>query len=146
MNDLITIYELFKEFGDNHNLISEFKLIGSLEELQTIEVKHRGLYVHLDGANLSRLNNNPVYEISFNVIVVDKVPLNEDLALMHSNQENIFVISQLQDYFGQNMSGEERFQDVNAQGFSAEDFNITTATTSCSFVIARNPYNREIDL
>lgn len=146
MNDLITIYELFKDFGENHNLVNEFKLIGSLEELQTIEVKHRGIYVHLDGANLSRLNNNPVYEISFNIIVVDKVPLNEDLSLMYSNQENLFVISQLQDYFGQNMSGEERFEDINAQGFSGEDHNITTATTSCSFIVARNPYIREIDL
>ncbi len=146
MNDLITIYELFKDFGDNHNLINEFKLIGSLEELQSIEVKHRGIYIHLEGANLSRSNNNPVYELTFNVIVIDKVPLQEDLALMHSNQENLFVVSQLQDYFGQNMSGEERFEDVSTQGFSGEDHNITTATTSCSFIVGRNPFTRGIDL
>jgi hypothetical protein len=52
----------------------------------------------------------------------------------------------LQDFFGQNLNGEERFDEINTQGFSADDFNITTATTSCSFVVARNPYNRDINI
>lgn len=146
MNDLVTIYELFKAFGDSHGMINEFKLIGSLEDLQNIEVSHRGMYVNLDSANVSRSGNSPIYDVTFNVIVIDKVPLYDELALMNSNQENLFVMGQLQDYFGQNLLGEERFDEVNLQGFSADDYNITTATANCSFSVGRNPDNRGIDV
>ena len=127
-------------------MINEFKLIGSLEDLQTIEITHRGLYINLNSANISRDNNSPVYEIYFDVILVDKVVIGDELGLMSSNQENLFIMGQLQDFFGQNLNGEERFDEINTQGFSADDFNITTATTSCSFVVARNPYNRDINI
>jgi len=42
--------------------------------------------------------------------------------------------------------GEDRFDEVNLQGFSADDYNITTATASCSFSVGRNPSNRSIDI
>ncbi len=146
MNDLVTIYELFKAFGDSHGMINEFKLIGSLEDLQNVEVSHRGMYVNLDSANVSRSGNSPIYDVTFNVIVIDKVPLDDELALMNSNQENLFVMGQLQDYFGNNLLGEERFDEINLQGFSADDYNITTATANCSFSVGRNPDNRDIDV
>lgn len=146
MNDLVTIYELFKAFGNSHGMINDFKLIGSLEDLQNVEVSHRAMYVNLDSANVSRSSNNPVYDVTFNVIVIDKVPLDNELALMNSNQENLFVMGQLQDYFGNNLLGEERFDEINLQGFSADDYNITTATANCSFSVGRNPDNRDIDV
>lgn len=146
MNDLITIYQLFKQFGDNHGMVNEFKLIGSLEDLQNIEVNHRGMYVNLDSANISRVSNSPIYEVVFNVIIIDKVKLDDEVGLITSNQENLFVMNQLQDYFGQNLLGEERFDEINLQGFSADDYNITTATANCSFSVGRNPDNRDIDI
>jgi hypothetical protein len=127
-------------------MISEFKLIGSLEDLQQVEVSHRGMYVNLDSANVSRDNNNPVYDILFNVIIIDKVALDDEMGLINSNQENLFVMGQLQDYFGENLLGEDRFDEVNLQGFSADDYNITTATANCSFSVGRNPSNRGIDV
>jgi hypothetical protein len=127
-------------------MINEFKLIGSLEDLQQIEVSHRGMYVNLDSANVSRDNNNPVYDILFNVIIIDKVALDDEMGLINSNQENLFVMGQLQDYFGDNLLGEDRFDEVNLQGFSADDYNITTATANCSFSVGRNPGNRGIDV
>lgn len=146
MNDLVTIYELFKQFGESHHMVNQFKMVGSLEELQNIEVSHRGMYVNLDSANISRDNNSPVYDVMFNVIIVDKVPLDDEGGLIVSNQENLFVMGQLQDYFGQNLLGEEQFEEINLQGFSADDYNITTATSNCSFTIGRNPDNRDIDV
>jgi len=146
VNDLITIYQLFKQFGDNHGMVNEFKLIGSLEDLQNIEVNHRGMYVNLDSANISRVSNSPIYEVVFNVIIIDKVKLDDEVGLITSNQENLFVMNQLQDYFGQNLLGEERFDEINLQGFSADDYNITTATANCSFSVGRNPDNRDIDI
>ena len=120
--------------------------LGSLEDLQQIEVSHRGMYVNLDSANVSRDNNNPVYDILFNVIIIDKVALDDEMGLINSNQENLFVMGQLQDYFGNNLLGEDRFDEVNLQGFSADDYNITTATANCSFSVGRNPDNRSIDI
>ena len=146
MNDLVTIYKLFKAFGESHGMINEFKLIGSLEDLQQIEVSHRGMYVNLDSANVSRDNNSPIYDILFNVIIIDKVALDDEMGLISSNQENLFVMGQLQDYFGENLLGEDRFDEVNLQGFSADDYNITTATANCSFSVGRNPSNRSIDV
>jgi len=146
VNDLITIYQLFKQFGDNHGMVNEFKLIGSLEDLQNIEVNHRGMYVNLDSANISRVSNSPIYDVVFNVIIIDKVKLDDEVGLITSNQENLFVMNQLQDYFGQNLLGEERFDEINLQGFSADDYNITTATANCSFSVGRNPDNRDIDI
>lgn len=146
MNDLVTIYQLFKEFGESHGMVNEFKLLGSLEDLQNIESNYRGLYVNLDSANISRSGNSPVYDVTFNVIVVDRVALNDEAGLISSNQENLFVMNQLQDWFGQNLLGEERFDEINLQGFSADEYNITTATANCSFSVGRNPDNRDIDV
>lgn len=146
MNDLVTIYQLFKEFGESHGMVNEFKLLGSLEDLQNIESNYRGLYVNLDSANISRSGNSPVYDVTFNVIVVDRVALNDEAGLISSNQENLFVMNQLQDWFGQNLLGEERFDEINLQGFSADEYNITTATANCSFSVGRNPDNRDIDI
>lgn len=127
-------------------MVNEFKLLGSLEDLQNIESNYRGLYVNLDSANISRSGNSPVYDVTFNVIVVDRVALNDEAGLISSNQENLFVMNQLQDWFGQNLLGEERFDEINLQGFSADEYNITTATANCSFSVGRNPDNRDIDV
>ena len=80
------------------------------------------------------------------MIIIDKVALYDELGLINSNQENLFIMGQLQDYFGQNLLGEDRFDEVNLQGFSADDYNITTATANCSFSVGRNPDNRGIDI
>lgn len=146
MNDLITIYELFEQFGTGHHMVNEFQLLSSLEDLQNIEIDHRGMYIALENADISREGASPVYEVTFDVVVVDRVPLNDPKALMSSNQENLFVISQLQDYFIQNLSGEQSFQEVSMRGFSAEDRNITAAVTTAAFVVGRNPYLKDIDL
>ena len=146
MNDLVTIYELFKDFGDSHRMVNEFKLLTSTDELSSISINHRGLYINFDGADLDRDNNNPTYIVTFNIIVVDKVPSNDQGALILSNQENLFVISQLQDYFNQILTGEERFDQISTTGFSLEDHNVTSAVTSCDFVVSRAPYNREINM
>jgi len=146
VNDLVTIYELFKDFGEAHGMINEFKMLISTDELSSMSFNHRGLYINFDGADIDRDNNNPTYVVTFNIIVVDKVPANDQSALILSNQENLFVISQLQDYFNQILHGEERFEQISTTGFSLEDYNVTTAVTSCDFVVSRKPYNRDINI
>ena len=144
MNDLVTIYDLFKTFGEGHSMVNEFKLLNSLDDLETIEVDHRGLYIALEDANISRDEGSPVYDVMFNVVIVDKIPSDDPIALMNSNQENLFVMGQLQDYFQQNLDGEQSFQEVNMRGFSADDYNITSAISGATFIVGRNPYVGDI--
>ena len=146
MNDLITIYELFEQFGTDHSMVNEFKLLNSIDDLQNIEISHRGLYISLDNANISRDAASPIYEVDFDIVIVDRVVLDDPTALMNSNQENLFVMGQLQDYFIQNLDGEQSFQEVSMRGFSSEDFNITSCISNATFVVGRNPYLRDIDV
>lgn len=137
---------MFEQFGTNHNMVSEFKLLNSLEDLEKIEMNYRGMYISLNDANISRENSNPVYDISIDIVVVDRILLNDPVALINSNQENLFVMGQLQDYFIQNLSGEQNFQEVNIQGFSDNDYNITAAISNATFVLGRTPYIKGIDV
>lgn len=146
MTDLLSIYNMFEQFGTNHNMVSEFKLLNSLEDLEKIEMNYRGMYISLNDANISRENSNPVYDISIDIVVVDRILLNDPVALINSNQENLFVMGQLQDYFIQNLSGEQNFQEVNIQGFSDDDYNITAAISNATFVLGRTPYIKGIDV
>jgi hypothetical protein len=146
VNDLTTIYELFEQFGTGHSMVSEFKLLNSLEDLDNVEVNHRGLFIALEDANISREAGNPIYDVNFNIVIVDKVPLNNPLALINSNQENLFVMGQLQDYFIQNLDGEQNFQEVSMRGFSSEDYNITASVSNATFIVGRGPSSRGIDI
>jgi hypothetical protein len=127
-------------------MISEFKLLNSLDDLQEIEINHRGLFIALEDANISRDAGNPVYDVNFNIVIVDRVALNDPVGLINSNQENLFVMGQLQDYFIQNLDGEQSFQEVSMRGFSSEDYNITASVSNATFVVGRNPYLRDIDI
>lgn len=146
MNDLISIYELFKEFGTTHNMLSEFKLLNSIEDLEKIEMGYRGMYIALNDANISREDSNPIYDINFDIVVVDRTPKDDSLALINSNQENLFVMGQLQDYFIQNLDGNQSFQEVSMRGFSNDDYNITAAISNATFVVSRFPYLKGIDI
>lgn len=146
MNDLISIYELFEEFGTTHNMLSEFKLLNSIEDLEKIEMGYRGMYIALNDANISREDSNPIYDINFDIVVVDRIPKDDSLALINSNQENLFVMGQLQDYFIQNLDGNQSFQEVSMRGFSDDDYNITAAISNATFVVSRFPYLKGIDI
>lgn len=146
MNDLITIYELFEQFGTTHNMLSTFKLLNSIEDLERIEMDYRGMYIALNDANISREDSSPVYDVNFDIVIVDRTDKNDSLALINSNQENLFVMSQLQDYFIQNLDGSQSFQEVSMRGFSDDDYNITAAISSATFIVGRNPYIKGIDI
>jgi len=145
VNDLTTIYELFEQFGTNHSMVNEFKLLNTLEDLEDIEINHRGLFISLEDANISREDANPVYDVNFNIVVVDKVAVDDPLGLINSNQENLFVMGQLQDYFIQNLDGEQSFQEVSMRGFSSEDYNITASISNATFIVGRSTSLKDID-
>lgn len=144
MNNLIKLYSEIKAFADNHNMINEFILVGSEDDLQSRVFNYRTLVMLPLEANLSRELNNPVYELDFGVIVIDKCPLDNDLAFISSSEENIFVIGQLQDYLLQG-GKDVNFDSVELTTGMAEDHNIAVAMADFTVRLARQPYVRDID-
>ena len=145
MTHLLEIYNLLEAFGTSHNMVSEFKLLNALDDLESMELSYRGMYVCLDDADISREDNNPVYDVRWNVVIVDKTEINNPKASILSNQENLFVIGQLQDYLIRESTGNQEFDTVSMKGFVSGDYNITSAVTSVSFSTGRKGYDVNID-
>lgn len=145
MNNLTRLYELVETFSSNHNMVNSFKLVGSEDELANTDFDYRSLIMMPLQANLSRELNNPVYELEFGIIVIDRVNLDDSASYIYSSEENIFVIGQLQDYLLQN-DVDVVFENVELNTGSNEDYNITIAMADFSAKLARQPYIRDIDV
>lgn len=144
MNNLTKLYAKIKGFAESHNMINEFVLVSSEDEIQEKDFNYRTMIMLPLEANLSRELNNPVYQLDFGIIVIDKVSLNNSLGSISSTEENIFVIGQLQDFLLQD--GEDvEFQEVELTSSLLEDYNVTIAMADFSTKLARQPYVRDID-
>lgn len=145
MNNLRGIYESIKDFGERHEMVNEVILVKSEDELQDQEFSYRTMVIMPLEANVSRQQNTPVYYVDFGVVLLDKVPAENDEASINSVDENIFVIGQLQDHLQQEDYDVE-FGAVDLGNESIDDYNITTAVTDFTFTLSRKPYNRTINL
>jgi len=144
MNNLTSLYKTIKTFAEGNNMVNQFLLVGSEDELNQREFDYRTLVMLPLEANLSRELNNPIYTLDFGIFVLDRVFVDDSLAQMSSTQENIHVMGQLQDYLlQQNLDVD--FQEVELNTALAEDYNITVAMSDFSVNLARNPYIRDID-
>lgn len=144
MNNLTKLYSEIKAFAESHNMINEFILVSSEDDLQSRVFNYRTLVMLPLEANLSRELNNPIYNLDFGVIVIDKCPLDDDLAFISSSEENIFIIGQLQDYLLQD-GKDVNFDNVELTTGIANDYNVTIAMADFIVSLARQPYVRDID-
>lgn len=144
MDNLTKLYKLIETFSASHNMINSFKLIGSEDELNHIEFDYKALILMPLEANLSRELNNPVYQLDFGVIVIDRTFTDNDSAYISSTEENIFVIGQLQDYLLQN-NIDVNFQNVELNTGVTSDYNVTIAMADFTATLSRKPYIRDID-
>lgn len=144
MNNLTELYEEIKSFSDNHNMVNQFIMVASEDDLQQYDFEYRTLVMIPSSSNLSRDLNSPVYTLSFTLVVIDRTVLNDELASINSIEENIFVIGQLQDKLLQ-LNRDVVFNDIDLISSALEDYNITTAFCDFDVVLPRNPYIRGID-
>jgi len=144
MNNLTKLYSEIKAFAESHNMINEFILVSSEDDLQSRVFNYRTLVMLPLEANLSRELNNPIYNLDFGVIVIDKCPLDDDLAFISSSEENIFIIGQLQDYLLQD-GKDVNFDNVELTTGIANDYNVTIAMADFIVSLTRQPYVRDID-
>lgn len=145
MNKLTELYEEIKSFADTHNMVNEFFVANTEEDLNNREFNYRTLALMLIDANISRDLNSPIYTLGFMVVVIDKVKRDDDLQSIRSSEENLFVLGQLQDYLLQ-QGYSTVFGDVELVSVVGEDENMTSAMCDFSVELARNPYIKDIDL
>lgn len=144
MNNLMELYDLTKSFAEKHRMVNEFGVIGSEEELSTKDYEYRSMQLLVQKANISRELNSPVYQLDFSVIVVDKIDSEDDRQMMLSTEENIFVVSQFQDYLLQ-QDNDVTFEDIEVIGVDLEDHTVTTAFSNFTVRFSRKPYVNEIN-
>jgi len=145
MNKLTELYEDIKSFSDNHNMVNEFFVANTEEDLNNREFNYRTLALMLVDANISRDLNSPIYTLGFMAVVIDKVKRDDDLQSIRSSEENLFVLGQLQDYLLQE-GFSTVFGEVELVSVIGEDENMTSAMCDFSVELARNPYIKGIDL
>ncbi len=144
MNNLTELYSKIKSFADDHNMVNEFFVANTEEDLNNREFNFKTLALLLLEANISRELNSPIYTLDFGAIVIDKIGEYDDLESIISSEENLFVIGQLQDYLIQEGYDVE-FGEVELVSAMGEEYNITSAMSDFSVVLARKPYTRGID-
>jgi hypothetical protein len=144
MNNLKNLYEAIKDFGERHEMVNEVLLVKSEDELEGREFNYRTLIFMPIEANISRESNAPSYSIDFGLVLLDKVPAENDEASIVSMDENIFVIGQLQDHLEQQEYDVE-FGNVDLSSEKMSDYNITTAFADFSFTLPRKPHTRIIN-
>jgi hypothetical protein len=138
------LYDLTKSFAEKHRMVNEFGVIGSEEELSTKDYEYRSMQLLVQKANISRELNSPVYQLDFSVIVVEKIDSEDDRQMMLSTEENIFVVSQFQDYLLQ-QDNDVTFEDIEVIGVDLEDHTVTTAFSNFTVRFSRKPYVNEIN-
>lgn len=144
MNNLTELYAKIKSFADDHNMVNEFFVANTEDDLNNREFNFKTLALLLLEANISRDLNSPIYTLDFGAIVIDKIGENDDLESIMSSEENLFVIGQLQDYLIQE-GYDVDFGEVELVSAMGEEYNITSAMSDFSVVLARKPYIRGID-
>jgi hypothetical protein len=125
-------------------MVNEFFVANTEEDLNNREFNFKTLALLLLEANISRDLNSPIYTLDFGAIVIDKIGEDDDLESIMSSEENLFVIGQLQDYLIQE-GYDVDFGEVELVSAMGEEYNITSAMSDFSVVLARKPYIRGID-
>lgn len=111
-------------------MIRVFKVIGSIEEVDTTNVDARSVFVSVESTNISHRNNTS--KVTFALFVVDKSISEDEDALVLSMQENIFVIGQVQDFI-LSIDNDVDFGEVTIAQAPNTDYNLTAAV--CTFEV-----------
>lgn len=144
MNNLRDLYDTIKDFGERHEMVNEVIFVKSEDELEHLEFNYRSLVFYTSEANISREANAPAYYIDFSVILIDKIPAENDEAAINSNDENLFILGQLQDFLQQE-DYDADFSSVALGSETLDAYNVTYAACDIEFTLARKPFNRGIN-
>lgn len=145
MNNLLSFYRKMRQFAENHNMINEFMLLGSVDELSNREFDYRTLVLIPTMSNVSRDLSRPIYTLTFQVMILDKCAKEDEEGFVISTEENLFVIGQIQDYLIQ-YNEDCYIADVDVNSFLNSDMNITAVQSELTISFARKNYNAGVDI
>lgn len=145
MNNLTELYIKIKDFCESHNMINEFFLARSEDDLRSREFEYRTLCLLPLEANISRDLNSPVYTLDFAAMVLDKIVYENEMSTVTTIEENLFVIGQLQDYMAQEGYDVE-FDSVDIMTMHDENYTVSSGVCEFQVTLARKPYKLDIDL
>lgn len=145
MKTLSDLYQEVKAFAENHPLVNEFVVVGDEQELEGREFEFRSLVLMPSRSNISRELNRPTYELTFMLILFDRVDPTNEIGSILSSEENIFVIGQLQDYLLQFIDeADVEFNDIDIVNATGSDYNVTSAVCEFTVILPRSPYIKAI--
>ena len=131
------VVESLMVFGEKNDLISEFRYLTDAQHFEESlkSLKPRGLLIKLDNL-LYDDQYNAMHRYAF--ILVDKTQDNVD-EVLNAEQENIFVLSTIEDYLNQVMEGDAYFENIVVNTAEAEGVTMVTLSGVLNFVVKRNP-------
>lgn len=144
MNNLSDFYRLVKDFCDDHNMINEFMMLNSLNDIDGRTFNYRTFIIVPSSSNVSRELNRPIYTLRFECALLDRCMNNSEEGSIMSIEENLFVVGQIQDFLIQ-QDQNCYFEEVSVDGYISEDENITGALFEFEVSFARKGYNSHID-
>ena len=130
MTTLFDFYKHLRGFAEGHKMIEAFKVVGSIEEVDTINVSARSLFVSVESSNISHRQNT--HKVTFSLFVVDKCLADDQDSLVISMQENLFVIGQVQDFI-LSLDNDVEFEEVSIAQAPTDEYNLTAAV--CTFEV-----------
>ena len=144
MNNLLQFYDSTSAFAESHRMISEFGVLGSEEEIGSVEFEYRSMQLVVSSSNISRELNSPTLRLNFSLIVMDKTIASDSRARLLSTEENIFVIGQYQDYMLQ-LDNDVEFEDIEVVSINdSDDYVITVAYCDFGVNFSRKGYTNSI--
>lgn len=129
MNTLFDFYKGLADFASRHRMINNFKVISTPRDISTLNFDNRSLFVSIESSGINYKNNTLQY--SMYAYVIDKCIPNDDESLILTIQENIFVLSQLQDFILE--SHDVDFDDIKVAQALNTDY--TQSAAFCMFTI-----------
>lgn len=146
MKDLSKIMQDIKGFAESHRMVEDYKFIESVDILDRMQLKYRTLATLISGVRMSRTDGNPIYETDILVFMFDKAIAGEDDSVISSMQENLFVLSQLQDFLQQEGEYDFELSGVDQQPLiSNENEHITGLSATLTIIADRSIYIKELN-
>ena len=143
MTNLSDFYDLVKGFADDHDMVNQFLFIGSEEELDMIEFDYKTFIMIPANSNISRTLNRPIYTLSFDCVVIDKYPYDNEVSMMKIIEENLFLAGQFQDFLTAK-DDEIEIGQVDIESIGGDDYNVSSVMFTVDVSFARSPHIKEI--
>jgi len=143
MTNLSDFYALVKSFAEDHMMVNQFLFVGSEEELDKIEFEYKTFIVIPSTSNISRTLNRPVYTLGFDCIILDKYPYDNEVSMMKTIEENLFLAGQFQDYLFQQNEDIE-VGEISIDNLGTDTYNISSVMFTVEATFGRAPYVKGI--